>query len=111
MGDALQKLIQSAIYFSMPKKINRQKKATLLGLGLDNEDGHTRITTGENFKLFGGSQETHGAMQEQVIKMNEQLKDRGKTLDNVSRDEFVEIAHKVGMPLLESKKDTKQDRN
>ena len=74
----------------------------MLGLGLDNRDGHTRITTGENFKLIGGSEETHGVMQEKAVKMNEQLKRRGKTLDQVTREEFHEIADKLGMPLLEN---------
>jgi len=78
-----------------------RKKAWLLGLGLDNQDGHTRVTTGENFKLVGGSEETHGLMQEKAIKMNEHLKSRGKTLDKVSREEFHEIAGKIGMSLLD----------
>jgi hypothetical protein len=81
----------------------KQKKAWLLGLGLDNKDGHTRITTGENFKLIGGTEETHGLMQEKAIKMNEHLKQRGRTLDTVSRDEFHDIANKLEMPLLEPK--------
>ena len=77
----------------------------LLGLGLDNKDGHVRITTGKNFKLFGGSDETHGDMQEKAIKMNEQLKHKGKELDELSREEFAEIAHKVGIrPLAEPKR-------
>jgi hypothetical protein len=80
-----------------PKK---SKKAALLGLGLDGKDGHVRVTSGPNFKLVGGSEETHGTMQEKAIKMNEHLKRRGKTLDNVSREEFHEIADKVGIPLL-----------
>ncbi len=80
----------------------KQKKAWLLGLGLDNKDGHTRITAGENFNLVGGSEETHGVMQEKAIKMNEHLKQRGKTLDDVSREEFHEIAGKLDMPLLDS---------
>lgn len=80
------------------KKISA-KKAWLLGLGLDNKDGHVRMTMGENFKLFGGSEETHGRMQEQSIKMNECLKQRGKTLDEMGRQEFCEIADKLGMPL------------
>ena len=42
------------------KAVKTKKKAWLLGLGLDGKDGHTRITTGENFKLVGGSEETHG---------------------------------------------------
>ena len=82
------------------KKISA-KKAWLLGLGLDNEDGHVRVTTGENFKLLGGSEETHGRMQEQSIKMNECLKQRGKSLDEVGREEFREIADKLGMPVFE----------
>ncbi|HVM60154.1 MAG TPA: hypothetical protein VMV72_04740 [Verrucomicrobiae bacterium] len=85
-----------------PSKSAKSKKKTMLfGLGLDNKDGHTRITSGDNFKLIGGSEETHGTMQEKAIKMNEHLKRRGKTLDTVSRDEFHDIADKLGMPLLE----------
>jgi hypothetical protein len=72
-------------------------KAGMLGVGLDNKDGHTRITVGENFKLVGGSEETHGRMQETAIKLNEHLKRRGKTLDTVTQHEFQEVAEKVGL--------------
>jgi hypothetical protein len=82
------------------KKQKPKKKAALLGLGLDGKDGHVRVTAGENFKLVGGSEETHGTMQETAIKLNEHLKRRGKTLDTVGREEFHEIADRVGMPLL-----------
>jgi hypothetical protein len=84
----------------MAKKSIAPKKAWVLGLGLDNRDGHTRITLGKNFQLFGGSAETHSAMAEKAIKLNEQLKRHGKTLDTVSREEFHEIAHEVGMRVL-----------
>jgi hypothetical protein len=84
----------------MAKKNKAAGKAWVLGLGLDNHDGHMRVTAGENFRLIGGSAETHGAMTEKAIKMNEHLKRRGKTLDTVSREEFHEIAHEVGMRLL-----------
>ena len=73
----------------------------MLGVGLDNQDGHTRVTAGANFQLVGGSAETHGVMQEQAIKLNEQLKRRGQTLDSVGREEFHEIADKIGMPVVE----------
>ena len=39
---------------------------------------------------------------EKALKMNEQLKKRGKTLAEVSRAEFEEIADKLGMPLLDA---------
>jgi len=86
------------------KPAKTKQKAMLLGLALDNKDGHTRLTVGENFKLIGGTEETHGTMQEKAVKMNEHLKRRGKTLDSVSSEEFHEIADKVGMPLLDAQK-------
>lgn len=50
----------------------------MLGLGLDGQDGHTRMTKGENFLLVGGSKNTHREMQEKTIKMNEHLKNAVK---------------------------------
>ena len=78
----------------MPKPA--KKKNVLLGLGLDS-DGHKRVTTGPNFALLGGTQETHEVMTEQVIKITEKLGAKGKTLDNVSRAEFDDIAASVGL--------------
>lgn len=79
----------------------RKIKKKLLGIGLDGDDERLRVTVGENFKLVGGSEETHSLMQEKAVKMNEQLKRRGKTLDTVSREEFYEIAERLGMPLAD----------
>lgn len=79
---------------------NKKKtKAALLGIGLDS-DGHKRITTGENFTLVGGKQETHEQMTEQAIKINEKLKARGKQLETVSYEEFDDIAQEVGLKKL-----------
>ena len=68
----------------------------MLGVGLDS-DGHKRITTGPNFALFGGSEETHEVMTEKVIKINEKLEAKGKQLNEVSREEFDDIADSVGL--------------
>ena len=70
------------------------RAAHLLGLGLDNEDGHKRITKGEQFTLVGGSDETHGRMTETVVKTFETLKGRGKHLQTVEPGELAEIIHK-----------------
>jgi hypothetical protein len=72
-------------------KTKTVKSAALLGIGLDNEDGHTRLTRGNNFVLCGGSQETHTRMQETAIKVNEQLDRQGKRLEDVSPQELLEI--------------------
>ena len=82
------------------KNSKPKRKKLLLGVGLDNKDGHTRVTAGDNFRLVGGSEETHGVMQEKAIKLNEQLKRRGKTLDSVGREEFHDIADKIGLPVF-----------
>lgn len=73
----------------------KERSALLLGLGLDNQDGHKRVTKGDNFYLTGGSEETHERMTETAIKFNEQLARRGKRLEELSRDEFNELIHKA----------------
>jgi len=73
----------------------RIRKALLLGLGMDNKDGHVRITTGPNFHLLGGSQNTHEVMQETAIKLNEELHRRGKRLEDLSPKEFIEIMREL----------------
>jgi hypothetical protein len=78
------------------KKKKPRRKALMLGVGLDS-DGHKRLTTGPNFILAGGTQETHEIMTEKAIKINEKLAAKGKQLEDVSRDEFDEIAHSVGL--------------
>ena len=70
-------------------------RAGMLGIGLDNEDGHKRLTRGDNFLLVGGSAETHEVMQETAIKVNEQLAKRGKRLEDASPQELRDIIHDV----------------
>ena len=82
---------------SPAKKIAPYKPArttALLGLGLDNQDGHKRITTGDKFALIGGSAETHERMSETTIKTFEELKRRDKHLETVDHSELAEIIHK-----------------
>ena len=68
----------------------------MLGVGLDSDE-HKRVTSGSNFLLAGGTQETHEVMTEKAIKINEKLTAKGKTLDTVSHQEFDDIAHEVGL--------------
>ncbi len=78
-----------------PSKTAKPKgQAHLLGVGLDNRDGHKRITQADEFTIVGGSEETHGRMTETVIKTFETLKQRGKHLQTVETAELAEIIHK-----------------
>lgn len=72
-------------------KPNSSSKAHLLGLGLDNKDGHKRITQAEKFSIVGGSQETHERMTETLVKTFETLDRRGKTLEKVEKEELSDI--------------------
>lgn len=78
----------------------RDVRALLVGLGLDNADGHVRYTKGPNFRLFGGSQETHEEMQDKAIRFNEELRKREKRLEDIDRKEFHDIAETIGIKKL-----------
>jgi hypothetical protein len=70
-----------------PKKTSAQ----LIGVGLDQIDGHKRITQAEHFSIVGGSQETHERMTETVVKTFEALDRRGKNLDQIDTNELKDI--------------------
>lgn len=70
------------------------KRAHLLGIGLDNEDGHKRITQAEQFSIVGGSEETHGRMTETVVKTFEDIKRDGKSLATVEPKQLSDLLDK-----------------
>ena len=87
----------------------KRKKVKVLGLGLDNEDGHVRITRSENFHLLGGSEETHEGMQEKCMKFDEKLRARGKQLESLGRDEFLDMAAECQMNVIDTIRSRKPD--
>jgi len=72
-------------------KSQQARVAGFLGLGLDNEDGHKRITRTDHFLLLGGSFETHERMQDTAIHFNESLQKRGKTLQETEPEEALDL--------------------
>lgn len=64
-------------------------------MGLDNADGHKRITRSDEVLLVGGSQETHAKMQDVAIHLNESLKDRGKRLRDALPEEVADLLIKA----------------
>jgi hypothetical protein len=78
----------------MPKKKRKKAEpmvAGVIGVGLDGEDGHKRITRTEEMVLVGGSAETHEKMQETAIRFGENLEKRGKTLREASVREALDL--------------------
>jgi hypothetical protein len=80
---------------STNSKPNKRQVLGFLGVGLDDKDGHQRLTRNEHFLLVGGSEATHEAMQDVSIKFNESLKRRGKRLQDASVDEVVDLFHEA----------------
>lgn len=78
-----------------PNEQDRARVLALLGVGLDNDDGHQRITRSESFLLVGGSAETHERMQETAIRFEEGLQRRGKTLARADVAEVVDLLHEA----------------
>ncbi len=81
----------------MARKTKKQQAELvgLVGLGLDNEDGHRRITRGEEFLLVGGSAETHERMQDVAIQVTESLQNKGKRLRDAAAEEVVDLIRKA----------------
>jgi hypothetical protein len=77
----------------VPKREDETKRELVgfLGVGLDNDDGHKRLTRSEHFLIVGGSFETHERMQNTAIRFGEKLKDKGKTLGETEPEEALEL--------------------
>ncbi len=71
-------------------KSRQNGSSKILGLGLDG-DGQKRITQAERFSIVGGSEETHDMMTETVMKTFEDLRRKGKDLDDASPEELRDI--------------------
>ena len=68
----------------------------LLGVGLDS-DGHVRATRGEDFVLFGGTEKTHGRMQEHVERFQNTLGKMGTDLQRATKEQVREAAEESGL--------------
>ena len=80
----------------MPRKKSGKKQAEptvggILGVGLDAEDGHKRLTQTDEMVLVGGSEETHEQMQETAIRFGEELEKRGKALPETTIREAIDM--------------------
>lgn len=70
---------------------NSEPISHLVGIGLDNKDGHKRLTRAEKFSVVGGSEETHERMTITFIKTFEDLQKKGKALEQTEPQELSDI--------------------
>lgn len=74
----------------------QRKIVRLLGVGFDADDGHVRITTGDQFDVLMGSDESHEYITGLIRRIEEELEKRGLKLDELSPEEFSEIVKTLG---------------
>lgn len=73
----------------------------IFGFGMDNKDGHKRITQGAAFELFSGSEASHEEMQALCVLLDEEFKARGSSLEEATKEDVIAL---VAM-LAEKEKD------
>lgn len=77
------------------RKEPKEEVLGLLGVALDGDDGHKRITRCEEFLLVGGSEETHEGMQDVALRFTDSLRQRGRPLRETPVEEVIELLHKA----------------
>ena len=73
----------------------RKKIVRLLGVGFDAEDGHVRITNGEKYDVLMGSNESHEYIQQLIQKIEDQLENRGLSLDDLTPEQLGEFVQAI----------------
>ncbi len=79
-----------------PHKKDDKQVVGFLGVGLNGDDGHKRVTRNGPFLLVGGTEETHERLQDISIRFNEALEKRGKTLPETTVEEVIDLLHEAG---------------
>jgi hypothetical protein len=87
--------LTGAWHVSTKREQPRRQVVGFLGVGLDSTDGHQRVTRNEEFFLVGGSEETHGRLQDLSVRFYESLKRRGKRLPETSADEMIDLLNEA----------------
>jgi hypothetical protein len=70
-------------------------RAVLVGYATDSLGRHIRLTSAEDFRLIGGSEETHARMQEVALAYLRKLAAEGGGLDGVTREEAGRIERDI----------------
>lgn len=77
----------------MEEEDSKEEKAIIVGIAGNSKDNHKRITKGENFCLYGGTEESHDNMIESVLEFNALRTKYGKSLDELTEDEYFKIVN------------------
>jgi len=77
-----------------------RRRAAIIGLGLDGPLQPQRIGRGADCLLIGGSEETHQALLETMLRLESELERLGVGLEELEPVELVEVAWRIDSPEL-----------
>jgi 6-phosphogluconate dehydrogenase len=77
------------------RKKKTEQVVGFLGVGLNDTDGHKRVTRNGPFLLVGGSEETHERLQDISVRFNEALEKRGQALPETPVEEVIDILYEA----------------
>lgn len=67
----------------------------IVGLAPEDEDGHVRMTEGDCFRIWLGSESTHADMSAWCERITAALKREGRELDDLTEDEFLALVSRL----------------
>jgi hypothetical protein len=73
----------------------RKKIVRLLGVGFDTQDDHVRITKGEKYDVFMGSDESHEFIRKLIEDIEEAIEKRGLSLEDITPEEFTALVESL----------------
>ncbi len=76
---------------NLPMGRVRRGRAVVVGLGLDEADGHVRYTKGEGFELCGGSDEAHREMQRRAKRIRDEMTRLGIPSERMTYDQYLTL--------------------
>ena len=67
----------------------------IVGLAPEADDGHVRMTEGERFRIWMGSETTHAALSDWCERIVATLKREGRGMEELTEAEFVELVTRL----------------
>ena len=75
--------------FNYPGNLGKDGEIShIVALAFDSHDGHSRLTTSDQFFIMGGSEDTHQRMTEVVLRTCESLERQGKSVADATQEEI-----------------------
>jgi len=70
---------------------NEKRIVRLMGIGFDGNDGHVRITQGDRYDVFMGSEQSHEYLHDLIRRVEEAVELRGLRWDELTPSKLSEI--------------------